>query len=167
MLPIKNYLKGGDAPSPLCFDFALVFVIRRVRVKQDGLKLNGTHQLLVYADDENIWGGSVPTVKENTESLAVTSKEAGLKVNADRTNYMVKYLVTRMQQQNHNIKIGNKSNERVEHLKYLRTILTVQNFIHIKCKSTLKSGDACYHTGQNIASYSLLSTSKVHPTTGH
>jgi hypothetical protein len=49
------------------------------------------NQLLAYADDENIWGGSVRAIKKNTETLAVISKEAGLEVHADRTNYMVKY----------------------------------------------------------------------------
>jgi hypothetical protein len=53
------------------------------------LKLNGTHQLLVYADDGNILGGSIYTVKENGEALLVGCKEIGLKVNADKTKYMV------------------------------------------------------------------------------
>ena len=53
------------------------------------MKLNGTHQLLVYADDVNILGGSVHTVKKNTESLVVANKENGLGVNADKTQYMV------------------------------------------------------------------------------
>jgi hypothetical protein len=60
--PIKNGLKQGDALSPLIFNFALVYAIRRVLVKQDGLKLNGTHQLLVCAGDVNILGGRVHTM---------------------------------------------------------------------------------------------------------
>jgi hypothetical protein len=47
----------------------------RVQVNQDGLKLNGTHQLLVYADDVNKLGGSVHTIKKNTEALVVASKK--------------------------------------------------------------------------------------------
>jgi hypothetical protein len=54
--------------------------------------------------------------------------------------------------QNHNIlvKIDDKFLERVEHLKYLGTILTNQNFIHEKIQTTVKSGNACYHLKQNF-----------------
>ena len=55
-------------------------------MNQDGLKLNGTHQILAYADDVNILGGSVHTVKENAEALVVPTKVIGLEINADKTN---------------------------------------------------------------------------------
>ena len=47
------------------------------------------HQLLAYADDVNILGGSIHTVKENAEAPVVATKETGLEVNADKTKYMV------------------------------------------------------------------------------
>jgi len=53
------------------------------------LKVKGTHQLLVYADDADILGGSVNTIKENAKSLLVASKETGLEVNADKTKNRV------------------------------------------------------------------------------
>ena len=74
MFPTRNGLKQGDALSPLLFNFALECAIRRVQVNQDGWKLNGTHHLLAYADDVNILGGNVRTVKENAEALVVESK---------------------------------------------------------------------------------------------
>jgi len=54
-----------------------------------GSVLNGTHQLLSYADDVNILGGSAHTVKENVEALVVATKETGLEVNADKTKYII------------------------------------------------------------------------------
>jgi hypothetical protein len=68
MFPIRNGLKQGDALSPFIFNFSLEYAIKRVQVNQDGLKLNGTHQLLTYADGVNILGGSVHTVKESAET---------------------------------------------------------------------------------------------------
>jgi len=88
MFPIRNGLKQGDALSPLLFNFALDCLIRRVQVNQDGLKLSGTQQLLAYADDVNILGGSVDTVKKNAEALVFATKEIGLEVNAHKTKYM-------------------------------------------------------------------------------
>jgi hypothetical protein len=55
MFLIKNGLKKGDALSPLFFNFALEYAIRRFQVNQDRLKLNGTHQLLVYANNVLYW----------------------------------------------------------------------------------------------------------------
>jgi len=89
MFPIRNGLKQGDALSPLIFNFALEYAIRMVQVNQDGLKLNGTHQLLLYAYDVNILGGSIHTIKKNAKALVVASKETGLEVNADKMKYMV------------------------------------------------------------------------------
>jgi hypothetical protein len=66
-------LKKGDALSPLLLNF-LEYAFRRVQVNQDGLKLIGTRQLLIYVDDVNILGGGVHTVKKNTETLVVSCK---------------------------------------------------------------------------------------------
>ena len=90
------------------------------------MKLNGTHQCLVYTDDVNILGGSVHTVKKNTEALGVASGETGLAVNADKTKYMV-MSGDQNAGQSYSIKIDNSSFERVEEFKYLGTTLTNQN----------------------------------------
>jgi len=65
--------------------------MRRVQVNLEGLKVNGTHQLLVYADGFNILGRSIQTIKKNVEALVVASKEIGLEANADtsKTKYII------------------------------------------------------------------------------
>ena len=156
MFPIRNGLKQWDALSPLLFNFALEYAIRRVQVNQDGLKLNGIHQLLAYADDVNILRGSIQMVNENAEALVVATKEIGLEVNADKTEYMV---MSREQTAglSHTVKVDKSSTERVEEFKYFGTTLTNQNSIQKEIKSRLKSGNACYHSVQNLLSSSLLS----------
>jgi hypothetical protein len=68
--PIKNGLKQGDALSPLLFNFALEYAIRRDQANQKVLKLNGAHRLIIYADDVNILGGTIHANKEKHRSFS-------------------------------------------------------------------------------------------------
>jgi hypothetical protein len=142
-------------PTPLLFKLFLEYTIRRVHVNQDSLKLNSTRQLLVYADDVNIFGGSVQTVKEKYEISVFASMVIRLEVNVDTIKYMV---MARDQnaRRSHSMKIDNISFERVEEFKYLGTILTNQNSIPEEIKSRLKSGNACYRSVQYLSSSNFL-----------
>jgi hypothetical protein len=84
----KMVYNEGDALFPLLSNFALEYVIRNAQENQVGLKLNGTHQLLVYADDVNILGDNTDIIKQNTETLLTdTRKEIGLEAGEGKTNY--------------------------------------------------------------------------------
>jgi hypothetical protein len=72
---IRNVLKKGDVLSPIHFNYFLEYAIRMVQVNKSGLKINGTLQVPVYADDVNMLGGSVHTIKVNRKALKVASKE--------------------------------------------------------------------------------------------
>jgi len=131
------------------FYFALEYAIRRVQVNQDGLQLNGTHQILAYADDDNILGGSIHTLKENAEASVVATREIGLEVSAEKTKYMV---MSRDQNAGriHGVRMDNITFERVEDFKHLGTTSKNQNFIAEEIKSRMRSGNACYHSVQNL-----------------
>ena len=96
--------------------------------------------MLVYADDVNILGGSVHTIKENAEALVVASKEIGPEVNADKTNNIV---MSRDQNEgrSHNIKIENSSFERVEQFKYLGTTLRNRNSVQEEIEEQIEVGE--------------------------
>jgi hypothetical protein len=68
--PIHNGLKQGDALLPLLLTFGLEYAIRKVQENQEGLKLNGTHRLLAYADDVNLLGDNMK-VKLSVEACRV------------------------------------------------------------------------------------------------
>jgi hypothetical protein len=101
-------------------------------------------------------GGSVHTVKKNSEVLVVVIKMTGLEVNADKSKYTVMFR-DQNAGRSYNIKTDNSSLERVEEFKYLGTTLTNQNSIQEEIKSRLKSVNACCNLVQSLWSSSLLS----------
>jgi hypothetical protein len=110
------------------------------------LKSNGEHQLLVYVDDVNLLGDNTDTIKKNTRAPIYFSMKVGLEINIEKTKYM---LLSHHQNagQNRDIKITNRLYENVSQLKYLGTTIT---------KIRLNSGNACYHSNQNLLSTRLL-----------
>jgi hypothetical protein len=111
----------------------LEYAIRGVHGNQEGLKLNGTHQILAYADDVHIVGENTDTINKNTEALVDASKEVGLEVNTEKTKYM---LMSRSQKtgQKRSIKIANRSFEDVAEFRYLGTTLTDPNCLDFPVK---------------------------------
>jgi hypothetical protein len=135
----------------MLFNFGLEYAIRKVQENQAGLKVNGTHQLLAYADDVDLLGDNIDALKKNAETLIDASKEIGLEISVDKTKYM---LLSRHQKvvRNRDIKIANRSFENVSQFKHLGTTVTNQNLIQEEIKRRLNSGNACYHSIQNLLS---------------
>jgi hypothetical protein len=122
-----------------------------VQENQVGLKLNGTNQLLAYADDVNLLGDNIDTTKKNTDTLIDASKKVGLEIKAEKTKYM---LLSHQQNvgQNQDMKIANRLFENVSQFKYLGVTVTNQNLIQEEIKRRLNSGNVCYHSVQNLLS---------------
>ena len=120
------------------------------------MKLNGTRQLLSYANAVNKLGRSIHTLKENAENVVAATRETGLEVSADKTKYIV---MSRDQNAGRiqSVRNDNSTFERVEEFKYLGTTLTNQNSIAEEIKSRLGSGNTCYHSVQNLLSSRVLS----------
>jgi sorting nexin-29 len=146
---IENGLKQGDASSPLPFNFALEYAIRRVQGNQEGLIPKGTHQVLAYTNVVNMSGESIYTIQKNTKDLLDASKKVGLEVNPEKTKYMLLSICQKAGQKQ-SIKEGNRFFENVAKFKHLGTTPTDQNCIHEEIKSRLNSGNACYHSVQSF-----------------
>jgi hypothetical protein len=94
----------------------LEYTTRKAQENQVSLELNGTHQLLLYADDINLLGDRINATEENTETLLEASRDIGLEINAEKTKYMIMSRHPNSEQ-NQNIRISKESFENAAKFK--------------------------------------------------
>jgi hypothetical protein len=157
-LPIQNGLKPGDALCSQLFNFAIEYAITKVQGNQEGLKLNGIYQLLIYANDVNLLGGNIDTIKKSIDNLIDDCKDIGLEVNTERTkNTCILLSHHQNSGENHDMKVANICFDNGAQIKYLGTRVTNQNLIQEEIKRELNSDNSCCHSVQNLLSSRLLS----------
>jgi hypothetical protein len=86
VLPLQNDLKQGADLSAFFSNFAVEYAIRKVQENHMGLKLSGTQQLLVYANNVNVLEDNINTINKSTEALVDTTKGVGLEVNTEKVS---------------------------------------------------------------------------------
>lgn len=139
---INTGLRQGDLLSPMLFSLALEAVIRKVKVRTDGNIMNRSVQILAYADDLDIIGRSRGDIERN-EELRRESDRFGLRINSDKT----KYLVTTAKNKSRvsrDLVCGDCTFEAVEEFKYLRTLVNKDNVISEEIKMRINQGNKAY-----------------------
>ena len=113
--------------------------------------MNGTHQVLAYADDVNVIGDYIRTIERNADVLLNACKDIGLALNTGKTKYM-EIRRHRSMTANEHIRICSNSYEKVKTCKYLGSLLTNQISIHEQIKCRLKARNSCYYSVRTLLS---------------
>jgi hypothetical protein len=139
---INSGLRQGDASSPTLFNIGLEKVIRLLTQRQK-VETLGNESILAYADDIVIFGNTRQEITQITSKLLEISKKLGLYVNQEKTKFMV---LSRSNENQHNLQVGNLTFEKVENFKYLGVNINSKNDMHREISERIASGNRCYHS---------------------
>ena len=154
-IEIKRGLRQGDALSCILFNMTLERAIRKVDINPGGTLLNRTIQILGYADDIGILSRTEKDLKETYQKIEYESRCAGLKVNEEKTKYMIMRRNNQITPSQH-IMTENSKFECVQEFKYLGAIVTANNE-NTEIKERLKAGNRAYYSLQKLLKSRLLS----------
>ena len=140
---IRDGLKQGDGLSTTLFNLTLEYVVRKLQSGDPGVTLNGTTQILGYADDLDLLGDSREAVQINTRILLDAAKETGLEINEEKTKYMVMDRLGTSQEMG-DLQVGRHTFEKVSEFRYLGTTVNDKNEIGTEINKRIHSGNACF-----------------------
>jgi Reverse transcriptase (RNA-dependent DNA polymerase). len=122
-------LKQGDALSPLLFNFTLEYAVKKVQEINLGLDMNGTHQVLAYADDVNLIGDDI-RIERNADVLLNACNDIGLAVKTGKTKYMEVGRHRDMTANEHSV-VGSNSYENVKIFITFRLFINISKFYQL------------------------------------
>ncbi|KAL4154352.1 hypothetical protein QTP88_000231 [Uroleucon formosanum] len=150
---VRCGLKQGDALSPALFNLALEKVVRDMQGGRE-MEVLGRSSLLAYADDIVLFGESKTELEGTVQKLILSSKKMGLKINENKTKYM---LMSRRPTPLQNVSIDHFSFEQVENFKYLGANINHKNNMHNEIKSRISAANRGYHAMRKMFTSKLLS----------
>lgn len=147
---VTTGLKQGDAMSPLLFNIVLDKAVRYAQIKTELLTTDGPRLLLAYADDIDLMGNTVASVKELFNKVEKETLRMGLIVNEEKTKYMCINRQKRRDRLGQNVSINNYNFERVEQFKYLGATVTADNNITEEIKGRVQSANRCVYSLKDL-----------------
>jgi hypothetical protein len=135
-------LRQEDVLSTLFFNVVLEVIVRRANLQTTGTICNKEAQLLAYADDTDIVGRSQPAVRDAYLALEGEAANVGLKINEQKTTYMIAARNDRMiRDVEQSVAIGNKHFEVVKELVYLGSLMTPTNDVSLEIQQRIQTAN--------------------------
>lgn len=144
-IEVSQGLKQGDGLAPMLFNLALEYAMRRARADTRATFMEKSVQITGYADDLNILGRSIITIKEAFNNLEEAAKEVGLTVNEHKTKLVVQ-CKKRKSRIGQNITIGNYNFEVVNNFTYLGSNITANNDEGQEVQKRVAAGNRAYYS---------------------
>lgn len=159
---VNGGLKQGDAISPILFNIALEKVVRTAGISVELFGRDGPRLLLAFADDIDVAGNSVLTVKDLFTRVETQANQVGLSINEDKTKYMHTSRTGRRDRVGQNVTMGEYNFERVATFKYLGATIAQDNNMIEEIKVRIQSGNKCLYALKSVlASKNISRRTKI------
>jgi hypothetical protein len=152
---IRNGLRQGDPLSIVLFNIVLEKAARENEINLNGNIYNRLYQHLAFADNVIMIARNPTAIRDAFGKFETTAKRLGLKINDDKTNFMIN--TSREQSLPEAFEIGDHSFERTDSFKYLGVVVTTKNEASTKIQARTAAGNGCYFALQRILKTKIIS----------